>query len=134
MSLSATDIHGRLDAKGLLADSRGAGAYALEVTTPDHVEGVARAFFEAGVAEPPHEALSRLTAADVAYVGGSKDVYARLQDHGNAEVRRATFLEAFEVVDVLDVWPSETPFREERTRARVLSREGWAVWSDGEIY
>jgi len=39
----------------------------------------------------------------------------------------------FKPTEVLNVWPSDTPFREERARARELSREQFVVWCDGEV-
>jgi len=134
MTLTATDIHERLDTAGLLSDSRGPGAYALRVDTPADRESVARAWLSEVDAALPHEAFARLSRERVAYVGGSKDVYSRLQDHGDAQVRQATFLEVFDAVDLLDVWPADDPFRAERRVARELSRDGWAVWTDGELW
>lgn len=134
MTLTATAIHEALDTQGLLADSRGAGAYALRVDTPADPEAVARAWLSEVDAALPHEAFARLSRERVAYVGGSSDVYSRLQDHGDAQVRQATFLEVFDPVDLIDVWPADDPFRAERRVARALSRDGWVCWVDGEVW
>jgi len=132
--LTPAEINERLDHRDLLADATGPGVYALRVQTPDSAEAVARAFFDAGVAEPPHEALSRLTASDVAYVGASMCVRDRLAEHARGDVRRATFLEAFDPVDVVGVWPDPEPFTTaERAHGRDLRADGWVVWSDGRL-
>lgn len=133
MTLTPNALHGRLDDRGLLDDAHGSGTYALEVETPDTVEGVARAFLKVADGTPTDHVCDRLTAQRVAYVGASKDVYSRLQDHAEAEVRQATFLEAFDAVDVVGVWPTDTPFQAEFNRAAALSREGWVAYTDGEV-
>ena len=132
--LTPAEVNETLDHQGLLADATGAGVYALRVQTPDSAEAVARAFFDAGVAEPPHEALSRLTAEDVAYVGASMCVRDRLAEHARGDVRRATLLRAFDPVDVVGVWPDPEPFTTaERARGRELRADGWVVWTDGRL-
>lgn len=132
--LTPAEINERLDHRDLLTDATGPGVYALRVTTPDSVEAVARAFFDAGVAEPPHEALSRLTASDVAYVGASMCVRDRLAEHARGDARRATFLKAFAPVDIVDVWPDPEPFvTAERAHGRELRADGWVVWTDGRL-
>lgn len=132
--LTPTEINECLDRRELLADATGPGVYALRVRTPDTVEAAARAFFDAGVAEPPHEALSRLTAEDVAYVGASMHVRDRLAEHARGDVRRATFLRAFPPVDVVDVWADPEPFvTAEHAHGRGLRADGWVVWTDGRL-
>jgi predicted GIY-YIG superfamily endonuclease len=134
VTLTPTQIHESLDTQGLLDDSRGPGVYALEVTTPADPEAVARAWLAVVDAAPPEGTFARLAADRVAYVGASDDVYARLADHARGAVRQATFLEVFDPVDVVGVWPDPDPFQTaERERARALSREGWVCWCDGEI-
>jgi len=132
--LTPAEINELLDCRGLLADATGPGVYALRVRTPDSTEAVARAFFAADVAEPPREALSRLTAEDVAYVGASMCVRDRLAEHARGDARRATFLRAFDPVDVVDVWPDPEPFTTaERAHGRGLRADGWVVWTDGRL-
>ena len=129
--MTPTAITETLDTRGLLDDARGPGTYALRVETPDTVKSVARAFLEVGDACPPDGALERLTNDRVAYVGASTDVYTRLMDHAEGKVRQATFLEAFNPVGVVGVWPESDPFDAEYNRAVELSRQGWTVWCDG---
>ncbi|AGM11112.1 hypothetical protein M196_gp18 [Halorubrum tailed virus 4] len=131
--MTPTTMHETLDTQGLLDTSHNAGTYALEVTTPSDTEGVARAFREVSEAVPPDEVLDRLTAARVAYVGASGDVYGRLMDHAEGAVRKALFLRAFDVTGVVGVWPESDPFQHEYNRAVSLSNEGWTVWTDGEV-
>ena len=133
MTLTPTAVHETLDQRGLLEDSRKPGVYALRVRTPHAADAMAHAFREESEVVPADKTLSRLTAEDVAYVGASGNVYDRLQDHAEGDVRQTLFLRCFELVDVIDVWPSETPFESEYNRAAALSRDGFTVWSDGEV-
>lgn len=130
--MTPTEVHGRLDEMGLLDDSHQPGTYAIEVETPDDVESVARQWLGEVDAALSDKAFERLTNSKVCYVGASKDVYSRLQDHAEASVRKALFLRVFPPVDVVGVWPSESPFRDEYSKAVALSGE-WTVWTDGEI-
>jgi len=133
VTLTPTAVHETLDQRGLLADAHGPGCYALRVRTPHAADAVAHAFREHSKVVPEGKVLDRLTADDVAYVGASGNVYDRLQDHAEGDVRQTLFLRCFELVDVIDVWPSETPFESEYNRAAALSRDGFTVWSDGEV-
>lgn len=134
MTLSPVAMHETLDERGLLDDAHGPGCYGLRVRTPNTKERVVTAFTEHVDVAPGREVCGKLAAADrVAYVGASGDVYDRLQDHADGDVRQALFLRCFDVVDIVDVWPSATPFESEYNRAAALSREGWTVWSDGEV-
>jgi len=134
MTLSPVAVHQALDEQGLLEQSRGPGTYALEVQTPARVHAVAQAFHAVVDVSPPDAMLDRIASADrVCYVGASGNVYDRLQDHADGEVRKALFLEAFAPVDVVGVWPSAAPFESEFNRARMLSDQGWTCWQDGEV-
>ena len=136
MTLTQTTVNQTLDERGLLDSAHGKGCYGLRVETPNDVESVARAFLSVSDVTPPDAYLDRLTADRVAYVGASIDVYSRIMDHADGQVRKATFLQAFDAVDVIDVWPTERgndPFEQEFNRASELSRQGWVVWTDGKI-
>lgn len=133
VTLSPTDVHERLDRRGLLDAARGPGTYALQVKTPDDTDAVAAAFEGVSDVSPPEPTLSRLTADAVCYVGASGHVYDRLQDHAEGAVRQALFLSAFAPVSVVGVWPADNPFAEEYNRAVALSRDGWTCWQDGEV-
>lgn len=131
--MTPTELHEALDTKGLLDDAQNPGTYALAVKTPTDVESVARAFLDVSDVTPDDATLDRLTSGKCAYVGASQDVYSRLMDHARGEVRQATFLRAFEVTDVVGVWPEARPFQAEYNRAAELSRAGWQVWTDGGL-
>lgn len=124
-----------LDARGLLAAAHGPGCYALRCAVPDDADAVTAALGEVSDADPPEGVPERLAAADrVAYVGASKDVYARLCDHAAGDVRKATFLRAFPAERVVDVWTHEDPFSREHKRALKLARRGeWIAWTNGEL-
>jgi hypothetical protein len=132
--MNETDLHQRLDHRGLLNDAHGPGCYALRVAVPDDAAVVRERWAACHDAEPPDDALARLAAADrVAYVGAASDVYARLTEHVNGDVRKTALLEAFDPAAVVDVWPTTTPFDREFGRALSLAREGWVVWVNGEL-
>lgn len=131
--MTPSEVHEWLDTQGLLDDSHDPGTYGLEVDTPDSVEAVARRFHEHVDTTPSSDTLQRIANADdVAYVGASGNVYDRLQDHADAEVRQALFLRVFDLVGVLGVWPAESPFEAEYGRALSLGDE-YVVWCDGEL-
>lgn len=127
-------MHATLDDRGLLDVSQGPGTYGLQVRTPPTVHAVTEAFREHVDVSPPDEVLARLAESErVAYVGASGNVYDRLQDHCEGEVRKALFLRCFPPVDLVGVWPSDAPFESEFNRARALSEDYDAVWCNGEL-
>lgn len=129
-----SDLTERLDERDLLGKTRGPGVYALEVRTPDDAETAYRRWFSHHDHTPPEDALARIAdASKVAYVGASGDVYGRLCDHVAGDVRKAAFLAVFRPTRVIDVWQDADPFASEFNRAVRLTREGWAVWTDGEL-
>ena len=136
MTLTQSTVNQILDDRGLLDDAHSKGCYGLRVETPNDVESIARAFLSVSDVTPPDAYLDRLTADRVAYVGASIDVYSRLMDHADGQVRKAMFLQAFDAVDVVDVWPTERgkdPFEQEYNRASELSQRGFVCWTDGEL-
>lgn len=135
MTLSPTGVHETLDERGLLEMAHGSGTYALKCYVPATADAVEAAFADVVDATPPAHVVERLADAErVAYVGASGDVYDRLQDHADGDVRQATFLQAFEPVDIVGVWPTPTPFEAEFNRARLLSdAKDWTCWTDGEV-
>jgi hypothetical protein len=134
--MTPVSLHGRLDERGLLDDAHNSGTYALEVAVPDSVERVHRRYLDAkGHPLDDGMGLELAAAAEVVYVGRSGDVYGRLMDHVRGEVRRASFLEAFDVTDVRGVWgDDENSNLAERRRARSVSGPATAVWSDGVVF
>jgi len=133
--MNETELTEDLDRRGLLSDARNPGVYAVVVDVPDTLDAVQRRWDAEHDARPDDDALDRLaTAGDVAYVGASKDVYARLCEHVTGERRRASFLAAYPAVDVVDVWPHLDPFTAEFNRAVRLSHDGFTVWSDGRLF
>lgn len=134
MTLTETELTESLDKRGLLAQARQAGTYALEVDTPDRVDTCAtrwRAVHDHMPPEPTFEQLA--TAERVAYVGASSGVYSRLCDHIAGDVRKASFLSVFSPERVVGVWPEANPFELERRRARKVAEMGFTVWTDGVI-
>jgi hypothetical protein len=131
---TATEMHEQLDRRGLLDHAQGPATYGLEVTVPDDPDAVAAAFVPVTGHEPPADIADQLAAADnCAYVGASLNAYERLEDHVIGTDRRATFVKAFDIERVIGVWPTETPFEDEFTRAQLLAATGWRVWTDGEL-
>ena len=134
--MNPIDAHGRLDALGLLNDAHAEGTYALEVETPNNVESVQRTWLDAIDAPLPDAYAAQLADADTClYVGRSGNVYDRIMDHADGQVRRASFIRAFGVSDIHGVYPEdENSGVAERNRARSLSSATTCVWSDGELF
>ena len=134
--MNPIDAHGRLDALGLLNDAHAEGTYALEVPTPNDVESVQRTWLDAIGAPLPDAYAKQLAAAETClYVGRSVDVYVRLMDHARADIRRASFIRAFEIKDIHGVWAADANTGvAERNRARALSDADTVVWTDGELF
>lgn len=134
--MNETELTETLDRRGQLADARGPGCYALEVTLPDHGEQIAR-YWHRHHDRSPEGLFSRLADADaVLYVGAASNVYERLCDHVNGDVRKAAFLEAFPPSGLHSLWPkdsAEVAFREEQAVGRALANVTRRVWTDGEL-
>lgn len=129
-----TSVHESLDHAGLLDDAHGKGVYAIALDVPDSVEEAHRQWLEHFETSPGDDAIARLVGADqVAYVGASSDVYSRIMDHAEGDVRKASVLEAFPPVEVVEVWPHPSPFDYERERAYMLAGGGTVVWVNGEV-
>ena len=136
MTLSPTEVHAALDDMGVLDNAHGPGVYALKVAVPDAVDAVQRAWLDAHDTPLPDAYAEQLAAADTAlYVGRSGDVYGRLMDHVRGDVRRASFVSAFDVTAVRGVYADDKNTRvAERDRARALSDGATCVWTDGELF
>lgn len=129
-----TAVHESLDRAGLLDAAHGPGCYALALDVPDSVEAANRDWLAHFDALPGNDAVGRLARAEaVAYVGASKDVYGRLEDHAKGEVRKARVMQPFPPTEVIDVWPEDSQFIAERQHAYALADDGWRVWCDGEV-
>lgn len=127
-------VHETLDREGLLDDAHGPGCYAIQMRVPDSPEAASRRWLEHYDALPGDEALERLAAAPrTCYVGASSDVYGRLMDHAEAEVRKASVFRAFPPEGLVYVWTDENPFDAEWGRALALREEGWTCWVNGEV-
>lgn len=134
--MNPIDAHGRLDELGLLDAAHGPGTYALQVSVPNSVESVQRRYL-AAKSHPLNDSMAaRLAESDTClYVGRSGEVYDRIMDHVDGEVRRASFLEAFDVIDVRGIWSADANDDvAERRRARLLSTPATCVWTDGELF
>lgn len=129
-----TTVNEALDHAGLLDDSHGPGCYAIALDVPGSVEAAHRRWLEHFDTFPGDDAIARLVGAQrVAYVGASKDVYSRLMDHAEGEVRKARVMQPFPAVEVLDVSPRPSPFDYERERAYMLAGGGTVVWVNGDV-
>jgi len=133
MSLTPTRVHEILDERGQLDTAQQPGTYALRVETPHEEEVIARSFREEVDALPDDDVIERLTADAVCYVGASGNVYERLQDHTEGDVRQSLFLALFEPVELLGVWPAENAFETEYRKALELSERGFVCWVDGQV-
>ena len=134
--MTPVSAHGRLDELDLLDDAYEPGTYALQVRVPGTVEAVQREWLDAIDAPLPDEYAEQLADARVClYVGRSGNVYDRIMDHADGQVRRASFIRAFGMTDIHGVWPDDANTGvAERNRARSLSSATTCVWSDGELF
>lgn len=134
--MTPVQAHGRLDELGLLDDAHGPGTYALQVTVSDTVEAVQREWLDAIDAPLPDAYAEQLAdASECLYVGRSGDVYDRLMDHVRAQVRRASFIEAFGVADIHGVYADDANSNTaEYNRAVALADATTCVWMDGELF
>ena len=134
--MTPVTAHGRLDELGLLDDAYEPGTYALQVRVPGTVEAVQREWLDAIDAPLPDEYAEQLAECDTAlYVGRSGNVYDRIMDHVRAQVRRASFIEAFGVDDIHGVYADdENSNTAEYNRAVALADATTCVWSDGELF
>ena len=120
----------------MLNTSHGPGIYALRVSVPNGVEATQREWLDAIDAPLPDPMAEQVANADTAlYVGRSGNVYDRIMDHADGQVRRASFIRAFGMTDIHGVWPGdENTGVAERNRARGLSDTDTVVWTDGELF
>lgn len=136
-AMNESELTQRLDERGLLADARQPGVYALELHVPDwSISHIKTKWLEHYDVSPSRDFAGRIAnAAQLAYVGASGNVYKRLCDHTNAEVRRSALLCVFPPQDVIDIWPCDSPFDREYQVATDLSRDnpGAVVWMDGTL-
>ena len=117
------------------ADAKQAGVYAIKCNHPtSDLEALTRRWL--AVFESTPDYLEEVaTASDVAYVGASNhSVFDRLIDHADGEKRKARFLQVFEPVELLTIWPDEDALQNERQYAYQFKREHpeWCVVCDGE--
>ena len=134
--MTPVEAHQRLDELGVLDASHGPGCYALRVSVPNNVESVQRTWLDAIDAPLPDEYAEQLAECESAlYVGRSGNVYDRIMDHVRAQVRRASFVEAFGVDDIHGVYADdENSNTAEYNRAVALADATTCVWSDGELF
>ena len=134
--MTPVTAHGRMDELGVLDGAYEPGTYALQVRVPDSVEAVQREWLDAIDAPLPDEYAEQLANAETClYVGRSGNVYDRIMDHVRAQVRRASFVEAFGVDDIHGVYADdENSNTAEYNRAVALADATTCVWSDGELF
>jgi len=105
-----------------ISELRGAGVYALKCIKPADIAEQWDRHFD----HRPDYWDELVNAYRVAYVGASNDVLSRLEDHRDADVRKAALLEVCEPVDVLNIkfFPTaEQAFERESGLALRFARE-----------
>lgn len=132
--MTPTEVHETLDTEGWLDASRGPGCYALRLTDPPDDP---RAVFEAWTAVHGHapqyviDGLADTTR--LAYVGQSSNVYERLIDHAEGEVRQTAIMRVFPPVDVLGVKAVDEPSEQEYNYAKAWIEREYDCWVDGAL-
>ena len=134
--MSPIEAHSSIEKLGKLDESHNPGCYALECNVPDSVESVQRIWLKHFDDPLPDGYAVELAESAVAlYVGRSGNVYDRIMDHARAQVRRASFVEAFGVDDIHGVYADdENSNTAEYNRAVALADATTCVWSDGELF
>lgn len=105
-----------------ISDLRQPAVYALKCIKPDDMAAQWDRQFD----HRPDYWNELVNAQRVAYVGASKDVLARLEDHRDADVRKAALLEVCEPVGVLNIKffkTAEKAFERESGLALRFARE-----------
>jgi len=105
-----------------ISDLRQPGVYALKCIKPNDMAAQWDRHFD----HRPNYWNELVNAQRVAYVGASNDVLARLEDHRDADVRKAALLEVCEPVGVLNIkfFPTaERAFERESGLALRFARE-----------
>lgn len=133
-ALSPTDAHQQLDDMGLLDAAHQPGCYALRLTDPpDNPLAVANVWFDSFDAQPPGGFDGVAECDRLAYVGGSSDVYNRLMDHAEGEVRQTAVMQVWPPTEVLGVRATDTPFEAEYNYAREWIGRNFDVWCNGAL-
>jgi len=81
-------------------DLRGPGCYALRCCRPDDPTAAWDREFDTR----PEYVADLVLSNEIVYVGASKDVYSRLEDHVAGDVRQAALLQVCPPHSLLDVW------------------------------
>lgn len=103
------------------------GVYAVEIGVPENAgyETLSRDWLEQYESTPPY--LSQLVDADtVVYVGASKSVRDRIEEHRKGKVRKASLPRIWGITDVVDVWwytDKNRAFERENYHALELAKE-----------
>lgn len=135
MSLSASQVHQVLDENGWLDAAHGSGVYALRLADPpDDPRAVHARWTEHFDVAPQYIVDGLADAGRLAYVGASSDVYSRLQDHANADVRRTAVMRPFPPVAVLGVEAADEPFEAEYNYMKRWVERDFTVWYDGTLH
>ena len=90
-------------------DLHAPGVYALRCSVPDDVPAAWDAQFETR----PSYVADIVQAQRTVYVGAAQDVYDRLRDHVDGEVRQAALLQVCPPHSLVDVWLCDDPFTKE---------------------
>jgi len=134
--MTPTEATESLEAMDAVTDADESGVYALRVAVPSGVESVQRRWLTAiGVALPDDMAEQLASAETCLYVGAtSRPIRERIAEHARSDVRRASFIRAYGVADVVGVYPGASTGVAERDRARALSDGETCVWANGDLF
>lgn len=105
------------------ADAKVPGCYALLTNKPtSDLERLTRRWLDETGKEAPY-LTECAQARAIAYVGASGNIFERLVDHTDAKVRQSVFLQVFEPVELLAIYPDKHPMQNEQQYADALAQE-----------
>lgn len=121
-------------------DPRGPGVYVLDLDSPgESLHAHARRWYGEFETVHPKDVPSLAGADRLLYVGASKNLQSRLDEHVRADIRLSTWLSVYPVESLHAVYPARSAtraFEQETVRAYDVASETpetTAVICDGEV-
>lgn len=133
-TLSESAVGQWVDDNGLHDAARGPGCYCLRLKDPvDDPHAIGATWLDKFDVHPPAGFSERAAAADrLVYVGShGKSVYTRLCQHARGH-KSSTIMTLWPPVDIVAIWPEESPDAMEWGYANQIADETTVAWTNGE--